>query len=95
MEVVKKTLSEVLLKYGKPALTLFGDFAHLHFNPSGKFIIDDDDYMGTFGLIYVIDSYDRDRIEDARKELTMMLIEDEWRDGLLLVFATSRTCRTP
>merc|ERR1712228_487810 len=38
-EVVKKTLSEIVLKNGKPALTLFGDFTHLHINPSGKFII--------------------------------------------------------
>merc|ERR1711920_223559 len=38
-EVVKKTLSEILLKNGKPALTLYGDFTHLHINPSGKFII--------------------------------------------------------
>merc|ERR1712125_141388 len=39
-EVVKKTLQEIILKNGKPALTLFGDFTHLHINPSGKFIID-------------------------------------------------------
>merc|ERR1711997_44512 len=38
-EVVKKTLAEITLKSGKPALTLFGDFTHLHINPSGKFII--------------------------------------------------------
>merc|ERR1711920_1198008 len=35
-EVVKKTLSEILLKNGKPALTLYGDFTHLHINPSGS-----------------------------------------------------------
>merc|ERR1719384_1650505 len=38
-EVVKKTLAEITLKSGKPALSLFGDFTHLHINPSGKFII--------------------------------------------------------
>merc|ERR1712037_28480 len=38
-EVVKKTLKDIILKNGKPALTLFGDFTHLHINPSGKFII--------------------------------------------------------
>merc|ERR1712137_769355 len=38
-EVVKKTLAEITLKNGKPALSLFGDFTHLHINPSGKFII--------------------------------------------------------
>merc|ERR1712122_273925 len=36
-EVVKKTLSEIVLKNGEPALTLFGDFTHLHINPSGKY----------------------------------------------------------
>ena len=38
-------------------------------------------------LIYVVDSNDRDRIEDAREELTKMLNEDEMRDAVLLVFA--------
>merc|ERR1719222_1445521 len=38
-EVVKKTLQEITLKSGEPAITLFGDFTHLYINPSGKFII--------------------------------------------------------
>merc|ERR1712224_451652 len=38
-EVIKKTLQEITLKNGQPALTLFGDHTHLHINPSGKFII--------------------------------------------------------
>merc|ERR1719440_2773809 len=38
-EVVKKTLSDIKLKSGQPAISLFGDFTHLHINPSGKFII--------------------------------------------------------
>merc|ERR1719210_326950 len=29
-EVVKKTLAEIILKNGKPAITLFGDFTHLY-----------------------------------------------------------------
>merc|ERR1711971_878399 len=36
-EVVKKTLEEIKLKNGDSAITLFGDHAHLHINPSGKF----------------------------------------------------------
>merc|ERR1712012_886281 len=43
--------------------------------------------QGTNGLIYVVDSNDRDRCEDAREELTKMLNEDEMRDVPLLVFA--------
>ena len=38
-EVVKETLKEITLKNGKQALTLYGDHAYLHINPSGKFII--------------------------------------------------------
>merc|ERR1719230_2287935 len=38
-KVVKRTLAEIKLKSGQPALTLFGDHTHLHINPSGKFII--------------------------------------------------------
>merc|ERR1712072_1045665 len=38
-KVVKQTLSEIKLKNGKPAISLFGDFTHLYINPSGKFII--------------------------------------------------------
>ena len=47
-------------------------------------------YHGTNGLIYVVDSNDRDRIEDAREELTKMLNEDEMRDAVLLVFANKQ-----
>merc|ERR1712019_12360 len=38
-KVVKKTLEEITLKNGKPAISLFGDFTHMYINPSGKFII--------------------------------------------------------
>merc|ERR1712232_1476008 len=39
-KVIKATLSEIRLKNGDAALTLYGDFTHLHINPSGKIIID-------------------------------------------------------
>ena len=38
----------------------------------------------------MVDSNDRDRIEDAREELTKMLNEDEMRDAVLLVFANKQ-----
>merc|ERR1719443_2241217 len=44
-------------------------------------------YQNTQGLIFVIDSNDRDRIEDAREELMKMLSEDEMRDAVVLCFA--------
>ncbi|CAJ1452541.1 unnamed protein product [Effrenium voratum] len=47
-------------------------------------------YQGTNGLIYVVDSNDRDRIEDSREELNKMLNEDEMRDAVLLVFANKQ-----
>ena len=47
-------------------------------------------YQGTSGLIYVVDSNDRDRIEDAREELNKMLNEDEMRDAVVLVFANKQ-----
>merc|ERR1712196_206582 len=47
-------------------------------------------YQNTQGLIFVVDSNDRDRIEDAREELTKMLGEDEMRDAVLLVLANKQ-----
>merc|ERR1712179_548677 len=47
-------------------------------------------YQGTQGLIFVVDSNDRDRVEDAREELEKMLAEDEMRDAVLLVFANKQ-----
>jgi len=57
-EVVKKTLSEIKLKNGEPALTLFGSFTHLHINPSGKFIIGGPQGdAGLTGRKIIIDTY--------------------------------------
>merc|ERR1712187_924942 len=47
-------------------------------------------YQGTQGLIFVVDSNDRDRIEDACEELAKMLMEDEMRDAVLLVLANKQ-----
>merc|ERR1712000_530538 len=47
-------------------------------------------YQGTQGLIFVVDSNDRDRVEDAREELNKMLNEDEMRDAVLLVYANKQ-----
>merc|ERR1712066_921109 len=47
-------------------------------------------YQGTLGLIFVVDSNDRDRIEDAREELTKILGEDEMHGAVLLVFANKQ-----
>lgn len=48
------------------------------------------DFQNTQGIIFVVDSNDRDRISEARDELQRMLNEDELRDALLLVFANKQ-----
>merc|ERR1719414_1628337 len=47
-------------------------------------------YNGTNGLIFVVDSNDRERIEDARDELMKMLEEEEMREAALLVLANKQ-----
>ena len=55
-------------------------------------------YQNTQGIIFVVDSNDRERIDDtsgtdrnsAREELHRMLNEDELRDAVLLVFANKQ-----
>ncbi len=42
------------------------------------------------GIIFVVDSNDRERVSDAHFELERMLNEDELRDALLLVFANKQ-----
>merc|ERR1712238_179436 len=57
-EVVKKTLEGIMLKNGKPAVTLFGDHTHMHINPSGKFIIGGPQGdAGLTGRKIIIDTY--------------------------------------
>ena len=48
------------------------------------------DFQNTQGIIFVVDSNDRDRVGEARDELQRMLNEDELRDALLLVFANKQ-----
>merc|ERR1712093_433390 len=47
-------------------------------------------FQNTQGIIFVVDSNDRDRVSEAREELQRMLNEDELRDALLLVFANKQ-----
>ena len=42
------------------------------------------------GLIFVVDSNDRERVGDAREELMRMLNEDELKEACLLVFANKQ-----
>ncbi|KAA8910118.1 ADP-ribosylation factor family-domain-containing protein [Sphaerosporella brunnea] len=47
-------------------------------------------FSGTQGLIFVIDSNDRDRIDEARQELHRIIQDREMKDSLLLVFANKQ-----
>jgi len=47
-------------------------------------------FQNTQGLIFVVDSNDRERVKEARAELEKMLSEDELRDAALLVFANKQ-----
>ncbi|EXX75788.1 Arf3p [Rhizophagus irregularis DAOM 197198w] len=47
-------------------------------------------YTGTQGLVFVVDSQDRDRIDEARQELHKIISDREMRDCLLLVFANKQ-----
>lgn len=47
-------------------------------------------YTGTQGLVFVVDSQDRERIEEAKHELHRILSDREMRDCLLLVFANKQ-----
>jgi len=47
-------------------------------------------YQNTQGLIFVVDSNDRDRISEAAEELQKMLREEELREAHLLVFANKQ-----
>lgn len=47
-------------------------------------------FQNTHGLIFVVDSNDRERIKEAQEELHKMLSEDELRNATLLVFANKQ-----
>jgi len=47
-------------------------------------------YTNTQGLIFVVDSNDRERIEENRMELHRMLSEEELKEAYLLVFANKQ-----
>ncbi|GJQ11331.1 hypothetical protein GpartN1_g3122.t1 [Galdieria partita] len=47
-------------------------------------------FQNTQGIIFVVDSNDRERFPEAREELHKMLSEEELRDAILLVFANKQ-----
>jgi len=47
-------------------------------------------FQNTQGLIFVVDSNDRERFNEASEELKRMLNEDELKDAVVLVFANKQ-----
>jgi len=47
-------------------------------------------FQNTQGLIFVVDSNDKERVSESKEELHKMLEEDELRDAVLLVFANKQ-----
>ena len=47
-------------------------------------------YQGTQGLIFVVDSNDPRRMDEAREEVHKMLAEDELKNVVLLIFANKQ-----
>jgi len=47
-------------------------------------------FQNTQGLIFVVDSNDRERLGEAREELARMLNEEELKDAVVLVFANKQ-----
>ena len=47
-------------------------------------------FQSTQALIFVVDSNDRERVNEAREELMRVLAEDALRDAVLLVFANQQ-----
>lgn len=47
-------------------------------------------FLYCLGLIFVVDSNDRERIGEARDELQRMVSEEELRDATILVFANKQ-----
>ncbi|XP_072310087.1 ADP-ribosylation factor 4 [Eucyclogobius newberryi] len=47
-------------------------------------------FQNTQGLIFVVDSNDRERVTEAEEELTKMIQEDELKDAAILIFANKQ-----
>ena len=94
---MKLTLEKIIMQYSKYLKAVFimilfvgTDFVINNYI-SMIFIIQQYEGIGSqddlthTGLIFVVDSNDRERVGEAREELMRMLAEDELRDAVLLV----------
>jgi len=47
-------------------------------------------YTGTQGLIFVVDCADKERIDEARRELHKIISDREMKDAIILIFANKQ-----
>ena len=47
-------------------------------------------YTGTQGLIFVVDCDDRERIDEARRELHKIISDREMKDAVILIYANKQ-----
>ncbi len=47
-------------------------------------------FTGTQGLIFVVDCADRDRLDEARRELNKIITDREMKDAIILIFANKQ-----
>lgn len=84
---------EALLPEHTRSVCVFGEKNNTHFNRNERkelIVLCVSFCARLSGLIFVVDSNDRERVNEAREELTRMLAEDELRDAVLLVFANKQ-----
>jgi ADP-ribosylation factor 1/2 len=60
------------------------------YNPTNHHLTGFIDYQNTQGIVFVVDSNDRERVFEARDELMSLLRSDELRDAVLLVYANKQ-----
>lgn len=52
-------------------------------------------YVGTQGLVFVVDSADRERIDEARIQLHRIINDREMQNAVILVFANKQDAQNP
>nr|XP_012606521.1 ADP-ribosylation factor 2-like isoform X2 [Microcebus murinus]XP_012606522.1 ADP-ribosylation factor 2-like isoform X2 [Microcebus murinus] len=73
------------IEYNNISLTVWDFASHVTIRPMWRHY-----FKNTNGLIFVVDSNDRERIGEAQELLFRLLTEDELREAVLLVFANKQ-----
>lgn len=73
------------VEYNNMSLTIWDVNSHCKVRPMWRHY-----FKNTQGVIFVVDSNDRERISEAQEELTRLLMEYELIDAVFLVFANKQ-----